>query len=132
MTFSQILEDVIRLSKETNEARAAGVAGRDAPPVTSGYLPTATLPATDKMLREFLDRQPPEVIYLLITLLHLGRGDFAVTDLASRIARFRGSFPDPRWAVNEMMGRWALPDFLERSKRKLEDAGIDLDTLARP
>src|SRR5947207_303100 len=110
MKFSDIVQEVISLARAANEARfARGPA--DSPLVASGGILSTTIPGTktprttpeERCLGDFLEAQSPSVVYMLTSIMYLGRGDFGVKSLRDQYADVSETFGDPRWAAKQML-----------------------------
>ena len=85
--------------------------------------------AEERRLREFLEAQPPAVVYLLIAIMYLGRGDFEAKDLLDQYGDMSEACGNPKAAARQMVVKLPLPDYLEQGLNKLARAGMDVDKL---
>ncbi|MBI1918228.1 MAG: DUF3775 domain-containing protein [Planctomycetes bacterium] len=130
MTFSEILQQVISLARAANQARTAAGPDDDSPLVASDQQSSLNLQtAEERRLREFLETQPPPVLYMLTAIMYLGRGDFDVKDLPDQYADTSETFGGPKGAARLMFQTVPLPEYLEEGRKKLADARIDTDKL---
>jgi len=90
---------------------------------------TALRTSEERRVREFLLTQPAAVVYILIALMYLGRGDFDAKELLDQYADMRDEFGDPKSASRQMLVKFQLPDYLEQGLKKLATAGMDVDKL---
>jgi len=130
MKVSEIAKEVISLAKAANQARVAEGA-EDSPIVASGSY-TATLKprlVEERHLREFLEKQSPSTIYLLMALVYLGRGDFEAKNLLEQYGDLSEAFVNAQLAARQMLRMFTLPEFLENGMAKLARAGLDVDKL---
>jgi hypothetical protein len=132
MKFSEIVEEVIAMARAANEVRVAKVA-KDAPLIGSGSVATMDrwTPETAE-LRRFLEARPPGVVYMLLALVYLGRGDFPAREFRARVEDVRETFGDPKLVERELVSKWLLPEHLEEGLRKLTRARVDVDGLLNP
>ncbi len=132
MKVSEIVSEVITLAKAANQARIAGGLEDDSPLIASGSYTATVKPrlAEERQLRAFLEAQTPQVIYLLMAIMYLGRGDFAAEELTDQWAEVSETFVNAKLAARQMFGQLTLPVFLEKGVAKLKLAGIDVDKLA--
>jgi hypothetical protein len=130
MKVSEIVQQAVSLAKAANEARSAEGA-EDSPIVASGGYTATVKPriAEERRLREFLEKQSPSMIYLLLAITYLGRGDFAAKDLLDQYRDMGDAFVNAQLAARLMFGMFTLPEFLEMGMAKLARAGLDVDTL---
>src|SRR5437016_5193745 len=126
MKPSEVVGEVIALARAANRARAAEPAVGDAR-VTS----MLNMTAEEKRLNDFLQAQPPAVIYLLTAMMYFGRGDFdSKNEFLDCYADARETFGSPKTAARQMLVKEPLPDYLEQGLQKLHKLGLDADKLA--
>jgi hypothetical protein len=129
MKLSETVRAAIALARAANQARVGEDTEDDSPLVIWGgdtaMMKTRT--AEERRLREFLEAQPAAVVYLLIAIMYLGRGDFEAKDLLDQYTDMREMFGNPTSAVRRMFVKLPLPDYLEQGLNKLARAGIDVD-----
>lgn len=82
-------------------------------------------------LRQFLESQSPETVYMLTAVMYLGRGDFDVGRLLDNAALMGERFAGPSGAAMQMADKFPLPHFLEEGWKKAVQANMDLDALVR-
>ncbi len=80
-------------------------------------------------LREYLLGHPVEVICPILVIMCVGSGVYSVRDLSLRCRRARAKFKTTQEAVNEMVGKAPLAEYLEEGLRLLANRGIDVDGL---
>jgi hypothetical protein len=86
-------------------------------------------PPEQAELREFLAGLSPELIYQLLLVMHLGRGDFGPVNLAEHFEQLKTTFSKPAVAISQMMGKASLPDYVTDGLGKLNRSGINPDKL---
>ena len=86
-------------------------------------------PPEEKTLNQFLTTLPPDLLYQLLLVMYLGRGDYGVEDLAGPYAALKGTIGEPQWAASQMMEKAPLADYLSDGLAKLQEHGIDVDNL---
>jgi hypothetical protein len=86
-------------------------------------------PPQQAKLERFLTALPPEMIYKLMLIMQLGRGDFDIGELAEEFERIKKAFGEPEWVVAEMTGKAALADYLIDGIAKLRKGRVDVDKL---
>ena len=130
MKVSDIVTQTISLAKAANEARSAQGA-EDSPIVASGGYTATVKPriAEERRLREFLEKQSPSTIYLLMAITYLGRGDFEAKELPDQYRDMGDAFVNAQLAARQMFEMWPLPEFLENGMTTLTRAGVDVDKL---
>lgn len=130
MKFSKIVRKVISLSKAAIRTRMEST-DEDQPMVTWEDYTSPTKPAVleERRLREFLEAQPAEVIYMLTALMHLGGGDFGPKDLLDQYTEISETFGGPKNAAAHMFTSMLLSEDLENALRVLDESGIDVDGL---
>ena len=86
-------------------------------------------PAEEEELRAFLATLPEEMIYRLILLMYLGRGDFAPDELAEYYESMKPPFGGPEHAVSQMMDQAPLADYLLDGLEELRKQNINADRM---
>lgn len=86
-------------------------------------------PAAEEELRRFLRSLPPEDIYRIMTVMYLGRGDFNVHGVFVMPDELKKSFPDVDSAIEFVIAKGPLVDYLSDGLSELEAAKIDIDSL---
>jgi hypothetical protein len=86
-------------------------------------------PPEEKALTQFLSELPPELLYQLLLVMYVGRGDFDVGDLAGAYAALKQSFGEPKWAASQMLEKAPLAAYLSDGLAQLQEHGIDVDNL---
>jgi hypothetical protein len=131
MKLSEIIREVIAKARAANQGRVANGSEDDSPIVTSGSYTSMTkaLTTEERRLREFLQAQPPSVVYMLTAIMYLGRGDFDPKDLLDQYTEISETFGGPKGAGGELFEKMLLPEFLEAGLQKLTHAGVDVDKL---
>jgi hypothetical protein len=86
-------------------------------------------PPEETALTQYLSELPPELLYQLILVMYLGRGDSRVEDLAEAYAALKQTFGEPKWAASQMLEKAALADYLSDGLVHLQVHGIDVDHL---
>jgi hypothetical protein len=128
--FAAVLDRVVQLARELHPAgqdvdrtdlvvRGGGGA---APP--AGEAPART------RLREYLLGQPIDRVYMLAAVMYLGRGDFDSADeLTARFRQMGDAFQKSEWAINQLLGKSPLADYLTRGRERLAELGVSPDKL---
>jgi hypothetical protein len=86
-------------------------------------------PPEEKQLRQFLAGLPEDLLYKLALLMHLGRGDFPVGELAERYEELKQDSEKPEWAVEHLVAKVALADYLTEGLEELKTNRINVDNL---
>jgi Protein of unknown function (DUF3775) len=86
-------------------------------------------PPENAKLKEFLAGLPPEMVYQLVLVMYLGRGDFGTADLAEHCEQIKTTLGKPEWAISQMMGKAPLADYLTDGLDKLKRSRINADKL---
>jgi hypothetical protein len=129
MTISEIAKEVIHLARV---ARAKVENNQDEQLLDWCYrlLRENRSPVENtRELRDYLLGQSVAVIYTLTLIMYVGRGDIRVTDFRVLYDRVRWIFPTSREAVNQMVEKAPLPDYLDKGLRLFAAEGIDADLL---
>ena len=78
-------------------------------------------PPEEKELGDFLATLSSELIYQLILLMYLGRGDCGADDLGACYETLKDEVGDPEQAVTWMM--WSMPTLADEVSDGLEELG---------
>ncbi len=90
---------------------------------------SAPPPPEEKELRDFLAALSDEMIYQLILIMYLGRGDVSADDLAGYYETLKGTFGDPEHAASQMMDKAPLADYLSDGLEELRKHKINVDKM---
>jgi hypothetical protein len=133
MALSQTAQEVITLADAIRHYWDTELPKRhpNYPMITPGE-DSGPPPPEKKRLRDLLGNQPEEVIYSLVLIMYLGRGDFGAEKLAEQYEEVKKRFAKPEWAVAQMMEKAPLGDYLRDGLAELSKAGIDVDSLRFP
>ena len=131
MNISEALNRVIVLARQVREYYdtelpkrhpnypVVGLDEEDTPP-----------PPEEKELRDFLTTLPVEMIYQLILIMYLGRGDLSTADLAGYYESLRDTLGTPEDAASQMMTfKATLADQLSDGLEELRKNKINVDKM---
>ena len=141
MPYSRVLLRLLALAVELQAAR--GVRWRKDPAViqarsqSSGSLVAIPLSALSSeplpqadALREYCATLKPAQIYMAVVVMYAGRGDFGSTfDIMDCYQKMSDAFRSPEWAVQKLLDKEPLPQFLAAGIRILTEMGCDIDSL---
>ena len=128
--LSEVVKEVIRLAQATREYWDTELPKRhpDYPLVHSGE-DSGPPPPQEVQLQKLLTELPEDMIYKLILIMYLGRGDFSTRDLAGHFEQMKETFAKPEWAVSQMMEKAPLADYLAQGLDELSKNRVDVDKL---
>jgi hypothetical protein len=128
--LSQAVKDVIVLAKAIRNYWDSELPKRhpDYPLVRPGE-DSGPPPAEERQLRDLLAGLPEEVLYQLLLMMYLGRGDFTTDDLAQQYDALKKTFGKREWAASQMVEKAPLADYLTDGLAELAKSGIDVDDL---
>jgi hypothetical protein len=86
-------------------------------------------PPEEKELKDFLSTLSDEMIYQLILIMYLGRGDFGTDDLAGYYETLTHTFSDSEHAASQMMDKAPLADYLLDGLEELRKHKINVDKM---
>jgi hypothetical protein len=86
-------------------------------------------PPEETALTQFLSELPPELLYQLILVMYIGRGDFEVEDLPGAYAALKQTSGEPKWAASQMLEKAPLADYVSDGLVQLQEHGINVDNL---
>ncbi|HVC98874.1 MAG TPA: DUF3775 domain-containing protein [Pirellulales bacterium] len=130
MKLSEVANKVINLAGKIREYYATELPKRHPNyPLVDPFEASMPPPPEEKVLRSFLATLSEDMIYQLILIMYLGRGDFGTEDLAENHETLRGTFGGPEHAVSQMMGKAPLADYLSDGLEALRQHKINPDKL---
>ena len=112
MKYSNIVQQVLELARQASEAPDS-----------------AARQSIEKDLRTFLKPLKAAEIYMLATLMYLGRDGGGVAGLMDSYQQMSDSFGTPERAIDQMLAKNGLHKYLRQSLETLKTAGIEVDTL---
>lgn len=86
-------------------------------------------PPEEQELNDFLANLPDDVVYKLLLIMYLGRGDFGTDDLAGSYETLKRTFGNPDHAASQMMEKAPLAYYLSDGLAELNKNGINPDHL---
>jgi hypothetical protein len=84
-------------------------------------------PPEEKELETLLRSLPPADVYKLMSLMYLGREDFNAHGWEPMSRELRQTFPDPDRAIQQMMAKGPLGEYLADGLAQLTAHGTDVD-----
>ena len=85
-------------------------------------------PPEDKQIHDLLNGLPEPDLYILLTLMYLGRGDFDLNHLASGYRKIKNAFPERELVIDQMLGKTVLSEYLIDAMDEIREGRIDLDS----
>jgi hypothetical protein len=130
LKLSQVVDQVIDLASRIRAYWDAELPKRhpDYPLVRAGE-DTGPPPPEEAELQTLLRNLPPQVVYQLILIMYLGRGDFDPADLQASFEYVPQTFGKPEWAISQMMEKAPLADYLADGLEQLRKRNVDVDNL---
>jgi hypothetical protein len=130
MTLSAAAQKVIDLAREVRDYYAAELPKRHPNyPLVDNDEDTVPPPLEEKELRAFLASLSTEMIYQLLLIMYLGRGDLDAGDLARFYDDLKGMFGNPGYAASQMLDKAPLADYLLDGLEELRKHQIDVNKL---
>jgi hypothetical protein len=130
MNLSEAANKVIDLARKVREYYATELPKRHPNyPVVGLDEESAPPPPEEKELRDFLSKLSDEMIYQLILIMYLGRGDFGTDDLAEYYETLKGTFGDSEHAASQMTDKAPLADYLLDGLEELRKHKINVDKM---
>lgn len=132
MNLSEATKTVIDLARKVSDYYATELPRRypNYPLIDLDEEEIVPSPAEERRLSNFLSTLSHELIYQLILLMYLGRGDFGTDDLAENHERLKGTFGDAKDAASHMMlYKATLADELSDGLEELGKHKINVDKL---
>ncbi len=129
MTRTEALKELIRLGRRSRRywERELPKCHPKWPLVQSGES-SAPPPPEDAEIQELLRSLREEDLYLLCLLMYVGRGDFDIDHLGPAYRKTRDAFPSREVAIDQMVGRPELSEYLMDAWEEVQERRIDLDS----
>lgn len=130
MRLSEATNRVIDLARKIREYYAAELPKRHPNyPVIGINEESAPPPPEEAELKEFFLALPKDLIYQLILIMYLGRGDFGTDDLPGYYQALKNAFGKTQDAISQMMDKAPLAEYLLDGLDELHKHKIDVDKL---
>jgi Protein of unknown function (DUF3775) len=130
MQLSQVLEQVIQLAGASRDYWAAELPKRHPTyPIVPAGEDSGPAPREEAQLQSLLEKLPEDLIYQLVLIMYLGRGDFSVHELEGNFKYLKDTFAKPEWAISQMLSKAPLADYLADGLAELQKHGLDVDAL---
>jgi hypothetical protein len=129
MTLSEAARQVIELARETRDYYAAELPKwyPDYPMIPLGQ-PGPPQPSAEVRLEELFRSFSDDLVYRLLAVMYLGRGDFEPREIRQTYDYLKTTFEKPEYAVSAMLGKAPLADYLSDGLSELRKHGIDPDS----
>src|SRR5438552_15774144 len=85
-------------------------------------------PPEDKQIQDLLKALPERDLYILLTLMYVGRGDFDLGRLRSAYLKMKETFPNRDLVIDQMTGKNVLSEYLTDALEEISERHIDLDS----
>jgi hypothetical protein len=130
MKLSDVLNRAIDLSRKVREYYERELPKRHpAYPLVGPGEETAPPPPEEEKLRAFLAGLSEDMIYQLVLIMYLGRGDVTTDDLAGAFRTLKGTFGQTKQAASRLVAIAPLADQLVDGLEELRKHNIDVDGL---
>lgn len=131
MTRSEALKELIRLAERSRDYWNRELPKRHPkwPLVQSGES-SGPSPPEDTEIQKLLTSLPEEDLYVICLLMHVGRGDFDVDRLTPAYRKIRDAFPSRKLAIDQMLEKPELSEYLSDAWDEVQKGHLDLDSLS--
>ena len=131
MKLSSAAQRVIELAQKTRAYYEAELPKHHPKyPLVSVLEEEPPAPPEKQQLKQFLASLSDEMVYQLLLIMCLGRGDFEANDLAASYEALKSTFGKAEWAVAQMMEKAPLAEYLSDGLEQLTQHQINVDHLA--
>jgi hypothetical protein len=132
MLFSDVVNKVIDLARKVRQYYDAELPKRHRNyPLVGADEETAPPPPEEEKLKEFLESLPEDMIYQLLLIMYLGRGDFDADDFGAQFETRKHTIGDPEYAASVLMLYvTVLADELSDGLDELRKHGISLERMS--
>lgn len=131
MKLSETIAGIAALSQARNEHFRVETNKRcPGQKFISGTVLAAIPPAPQgQELRRLLSAQTPAMLYLLVAIMYIGRGDFDPADLLDHYVEVSDRLVKPVLAIETLLSKGVVGDLLQRGVIELAAVGVDVDGL---
>ncbi len=130
MKLSEAVQKVVNLSRKVREYYATELPKQHPNyPLIRLDEPETPPPPEEQELRSFLASLDPEMVYQLILIMYLGRGDFDPDDLTESYEAVKNTFESAEMAASQMMEKAPLADYLADGLATLKKHKIGVEDL---
>ena len=130
MKLSDATARVIELARKVREYYATELPKHHPNyPVIRLTDPNPPPPPEERELRSFLTTLSADMIYRLLLVMYVGRGDFGTDDLPGSYETLKNTFAKPEYAVSQMMDKAPLADYLSDALEEFRKHRINVDKL---
>jgi len=131
MTRTEALHELIRLGKQYRDYwnRALPLRHPKWPLIQTGEN-SGPSPEDEAEIQAFLASLDEEDLYLLCLLMHVGRGDYDIDQLWPAYQKLRDAFPSRDVAMDQLLGKPELSEYLTEAWEEVQQRHIDLDHLS--
>jgi hypothetical protein len=129
MTRSEALKELIRLAE-----RSRAYWDKELPkhhpkwPIIQTGEDSGPPPQEDAEILKILESLSDDDLYLLCLLMYVGRGDFDIDHLRPAYLRIRDTFPSRDLAIDQILGKRALSEYLTDAWDAVQKRHINLDS----
>jgi len=129
MTRTEAIKELIRLGE-----RSRAYWDRELPkrhpkwPLIQKGESSGPSPPEDAEIQKLLTSLPEEDLFLLCLLMYVGRGDFDIDHLRPAYQRMREAFSSRELAIDQMVGKPALSEYLADAWDEVQKHHINLDS----
>lgn len=129
MTRTDALKELIRLGERSRDYWERELPKRHPKwPIIQSDESSGPPPPEDAKIQKLLLSLSEEDVYLFCLLMYVGRGDFDIDHLRSAYQKTRDAFPRQELAIDQMVGKPELADYLTDAWEQLHERNIDLDS----
>lgn len=130
MKLSETLKKVIDLARTIDDYWERELPKRHPQyPIVQEGADSGPPPPEEKRLRDLFKSLSDETIYKIALIMHLGRDDFNIQNIAESYKSIKERYKKAEHAANRMIFYSPLADQLFEGLEKLTEEGIDVDKL---
>jgi hypothetical protein len=85
-------------------------------------------PPEDAEIQQLLNTLPERDLYILLTLMYVGRGDFDLHHFKSGYRKMKDSFPSRDLVIDQMTGTQVLSEYLADALEEIEQSHLNVDS----
>lgn len=128
MTRTELIQELIRLGEISREYWSEELPKRHPKyPIVQEGEDSGPLPLADRQIRDLLQNLTESELYILLTLMYLGRGDFDLDHLKSGYAKMQRMFTKREMIIDQLAGKPGFSEYLMDAMDEIKQRHIDLD-----
>lgn len=129
MTRTEVIRELIRLGEESHAYWEKELRKRHPRyPIVQPGEDSGPQPPVDDQIQRLLKSLSETDLYIVLTLMYLGRGDFDLEHLKSGFLTMKESFPSRDAVMDQLLRKQVLSEYLADAMEEIRQGCIDVDS----